>query len=202
MFYRANLFQKNVASQIEADSLEIAMKFHHALVEIGSNSINIETKDGHRHNYPITYLEKDFATSTHIGKFENGKEFRLIQPTDFALEMANSTHNSIGAFSLGSRNPNGWAVHFFLTEKNDVRQTNVSEKGSSEQIQKLIQGSMMGVQFGMPEKFVEFSKRLLLMIENNPSQLYDFEDSDDFIHIMKNNLQVYNSHEQIIINKL
>lgn len=202
MFYRANLFQKNVASQIEADSLEIAMKFHHALVEIGSNSLIIETKNGHRHNYLISYLEEDFSTSTHIGKFENGKEFRLIQPTGFALEMAKSTHNSIGAFSLGSRNPNGWAVHFFLTEKRDIRQTNVSEKGSTEQIQKLIQGSMMSIQFGMPEKFVEFSKRLLPMIENNPSQLHNFEDCEDFIHIMKNNLQVYNSHEQNIINKL
>ena len=137
--YRANLFQKNIASQIEADSLEIAISFQHSLVNISAELFTIETLNGEHYSLPINFSEKDFSTTTYKGKFQNGRDFRLIQPTDLSLDMAKSNHNALGAFTLGSVNPSGWAVHFFLTDKDDIRQTNVSEKGSTEQIQKLIQ---------------------------------------------------------------
>jgi hypothetical protein len=200
--YRANLFQKNIASQIEADSLEIAISFQHSLVNISAELFTIETLNGEHYSFPINFSEKDFSTTTYIGKFQNGRDFRLIQPTDLSLDMAKSNHNALGAFTLGSVNPSGWAVHLFLTDKDDIRQTNVSEKGSTEQIQKLIQGSMMGIQFGMPEKFVEFSKRLLPMVESNPSQLHNYENSSEFIQVMKSSLESYNDNEKNIINKI
>ena len=201
-FYRANLFQKNISSNIENDSLEIAISFHHSLVSITDKMLSVKTLNGETHSFSIRFSEKDFSTTTHIGHFQNGRDFRLIQPIDLSLEMAKSNHNAVGAFTLGSVNPSGWAVHFFLTEKNDIRQTSVFEKGSSDQIQKLIQGSLMGIKFGLPDKFVEFSKRLLPMIADNPSQLNDFDESEEFIHIMKSNLEVYTSSEIKIINKI
>ena len=202
VFYRANLFQKNVASQIESDSLEIAISFHHSLVSIDEKTFKVKTLNGKEFNFPIRYSEKDSFTTTNIGKFENGNEFRLIQPIGLSLDMAKSKNNALGGFTLGSLNPNGWAVHFFLTHKDDIRQTNVLSKGSDEQIQKLIQGSMMGIKFGVPNKFIEFSKRLLPMIANNPSQLYDFDESEEFIQIMKSNLEVYDLNERNIINRI
>ncbi|WP_298265951.1 hypothetical protein [uncultured Lutibacter sp.] len=202
VFYRANLFQKNVASQIESDSLEIAISFHHSLVSIDEKTFKVKTLNSKDFNFPIRFSEKDSFTTTNIGKFENGNEFRLIQPIGLSLDMAKSKNNALGGFTLGSLNPNGWAVHFFLTHKDDIRQTNVLSKGSDEQIQKLIQGSMMGIKFGLPNKFIEFSKRLLPMIANNPSQLYDFDESEEFIHIMKSNLEVYDLNERNIINKI
>jgi hypothetical protein len=202
VFYRANLFQKNVASQIESDSLEIAISFQHSLVSIGEKIFKVKTLNGKEYSFPIRFSEKDSFTTTNIGKFENGNDFRLIQPIGLSLDMAKSKNNALGGFTLGSVNPNGWAVHFFLTHKDDIRQTNVLAKGSDEQIQKLIQGSMMGIRFGVPNKFIEFSKRLLPMIENNPSQLYDFDDSEEFIQIMKSNLEVYDFNEKKIINKI
>jgi hypothetical protein len=201
-FYRANLFQKNIASNIENDSLEIAISFHHSLVSITDKMLTVKTSDGQTYSFPIQFSEKDFSTTTHTGRFDNGRDFRLIQPMDLSLNMAKSNHNALGAFSLGSVNPSGWAVHFFLTEKNDIRQTSVFEKGSSGQIQKLIQGSLISIKFGLPDKFVEFSKRLLTMIEENPSQLNEFDESEEFIHIMKSNLEVYTSSEIKIINKI
>jgi hypothetical protein len=201
-FYRANLFQKNIASNIENDSLEIAISFHHSLVSVTDKTLTVKTLNGETHSFPIRFSEKDFTTTTHVGRFQNGRDFRLIQPMDLSLEMAKSNHNALGAFTLGSVNPSGWAVHFFLTEKNDLRQTNVFEKGSAEQIQKLIQGSLMGIKFGLPDKFVEFSKRLLPLIADNPSQLNDFDESEEFIHFMKSNLEVYTSSEITIINKI
>lgn len=202
VYHRANLFQKNIASQIEIDSLEIALSLHHSLVSITENLLSIRTVSGEQYNFQIRFIEKDFSTTTHIGKFQNGRKFRLIQPKDLSLKMVKSTHNALGAFTLGTVNPNGWAVHFILTDKDDIRQTNVSEKGSTEQIQKLIQGAMMGIQFGLPQKFIEFSKRLLPMIENDPSQLNNFNGSEDFIQNMKNNLESYNNTERNIINKI
>lgn len=200
--YKANLFQKNIAKQIELDSIEIASSFDHALVDITNDIFTVETLDGKKYKYPIKFTEKDFATTTHVGQFHNGKKFRLIQPTGIALEMAKSNHNSKGGFSLGSEDPSGWALSFFLTDKDDIRNTNFNEKGSKEQIERLVQGAMMSIRFGQPEKFLEFSKRLLPMIENNPTQLYDIKDGAEFIDIMKNNLDVYAAKERTIINRI
>jgi len=202
MDYRANLFQKNVASNIEAQSFTTASSLHHALVSLSSDTLTFETKNGVKQSIKLNYKEKDFSTSTYIGKFENGSDFRLIQPTGFALDMAKEKYDAINAFTIASINPNGWALNFFLTGKDDLRQTNVEEKGSQEQIQRLIQGAMMSIQVGMQEKFLEITKRLLPMIENNPSQLNNFEDSEDYIHILKNNITVFENSERTIINKI
>jgi hypothetical protein len=203
--YRANLLSKNIAKQIELDSIEITSGFHHSLVELTNDLIVIETLDGKKYNYPIKFSEKDFFTTTHLGKFHNGNEFRLIQPTGIAAERANSALNSKGGFTLGSRDPSGWAISFYLTDKDDMRNTNVNASGSREQIEKLVQGSMMSLRFDMPEKFIEFSKRLLEMIEDNPtelSEIEDIEDLEEFIDIMKTNLDVYTSEEQSTISKI
>jgi hypothetical protein len=202
VYYRANIFQKNIASEIELDSLDSVISIHHSIVSITKNLLSIKTNRGEEYSFPIKFYEKDSFTTTHIGIFKNGYKFRLIQPKDLSLEMAKSTHNALGAFTLGTVNPNGWAVHFILTDIDDIRQNHIYETGSAEQIQKLIQGAMLGIQFGLPNKFIEFSKRLLPMIENNPFQLNNFDGSEDFIQIMKNNIEAYNNTERIIINKI
>ena len=202
VFQRANLFQKNIASNIETDSLEIAISCHHSLVSISDKLFSVKTLNGQLFSIPIQFSEKDISTTTHVGSFKNGGAFRLIQPTELSLFTAKSTHNALGAFSLGSVNPNGWAVHFFLTAKDDLRQTTVLEKGVPDQIQKLIHGSMMSIKFGIPGKFFEFSKLLLQMIESNPSQLNDFQESEEFIQMMNDNLQSYTSREIAIIKQI
>jgi len=202
MDYRANLFQKNVASNIEAQTLAFALSIHHALVSITSDTLIIESKVGNKQTIKLNFKEKDFSTSTYVGRFENGLNFRLVQPTGFALDMAKEKFNAETAFTIASISPNGWALYFFLTDKDDFRQTNVEEKGSQEQIQRLIQGAMMSIQVGMQEKFLEITKRLLPMIESNPSQLNNFEDSEDYIHILKNNITVFENSERTIINKI
>lgn len=202
MDYRANLFQKNVASNIEAQTLAFALSIHHALVSITSDTLIIEPKVGNKQAIKLNFKEKDFSTSTYVGRFENGLDFRLVQPTGFALDMAKEKYNAINAFTIASINPNGWALNFFLTKKDDLRQTSVEEKGSQEQIQRLIQGAMMSIQVGMQDKFIEITKRLLLMIESNPSQLNSFEDCEDYIYILKNNIEVFDSSERSIIKNI
>lgn len=171
-------------------------------MSLSSDKLTFETKNGIKQSIKLIFKEKDFSTSTYIGKFENGSYFRLIQPTGFALDIAKEKYNAINAFTLASINPNGWALNFFLTERDDLRQTNVEEKGSQEQIQRLIQGAMMSIQVGMQEKFIEITKRLLPMIESNPSQLNSFEDCEDYIYILKNNIEVFDSSERSIIKQI
>jgi len=202
MFYRANLFQKNVASNAEAQTLAFALSIHHALVSITSDTLIVELKVGNKQTIKLNLKEKDFSTSTYIGRFENGLDFRLVQPIGFALDMAKEKYNAVSAFTIASINPNGWALNFFLTDKDDIRQPNIEEKGSQEQIQRLIQGAMMSIQVGMQEKFIEITKRLLPMIESNPSQLNNFEDSEDYIYILKNNIEIFSNSERTIINQI
>jgi hypothetical protein len=200
--HRANLFKKNVASNVEAQSLATASSLHQALVSLSSDTLIFKTNNGVKQSIKLSYKEKDFSTSTYIGRFENGSDFRLVQPTGLALDMAKKKYNAINAFTIASINPNGWALNFFLTEKDDLRQTSIEEKGSQEQIQRLIQGAMMSIQLGMQDKFIEITKRLLPMIESNPIQLNRFEDCEDYIYILKNNVEVFDSKEREIINKI
>lgn len=197
--YRANLYQKNIATRIETDSFAIASGFNNALVEISNTNFKVHTTDGLIHNYKLEFLEDDFATTTYVGKFENERKFRLILPKDFSLEMMKNEYNALGAFTLGTINPSGWALLFILTEKDDIRNVNITEKGNREQIQRLIDGSIMAINAQLVDKFVEFSKRLLPMIENDPSQLRDYQDWYAFVDIMKAGLTFYTPKERNII---
>lgn len=202
MKYRANLFSENIAKQIETDSIDIAKRFQHALVEISDNDFQVEFVDGERHKYSIKSYEKNSFTTSHVGQFQNGAKFRLIQPIGVSLEMAKLNHNAFGGFSLGSVDPSGWSISFFLTEQNDIRQTNVSKSGSNEQIQRLIQGAMMSMKLGMVNKYIEYSKRLLPMIKGNPSELSDFEDGDRYTQLLKLNKDHFSQDEKRIINNI
>lgn len=197
--YRANLYQKNIATKIETDSLLIASGFNNALVDITTSLFKVQTVDGKTHSYMLKYSEEDFTTTTYLGKFENERNFRLIRPKDFALEMLKNEYDALGAFSLGTINPTGWALHFFLTERNDIRNVLISEKGDREQIQRLIDGCLMAINAQLVDKFVEFSKRLLPMIEDDPSQLRAFRDWNAFVEIMKAGLTFYTPAERKII---
>lgn len=195
VFYRANLYQKNIASQIETDSLEIAISFQHSLVSIGKNFFKVKTLNGKEYSFPIKFSKTDSFTTTNIGKFQNKKDFRLVQPIGVALLMTKSENNALGAFTLSSLNPNGWAVHFFLTEKDDIRQTNVLEKGKNEQIKRLISGSLMAMQVNLHQNFLEYTKRLLFLIDHT-DEIINLENGQEILKIMRQNLNMYNSEEK------
>ena len=195
VFYRANLFQKNIASQIEFDSLEIAISFQHSLVNISEKIFKVKTLNGKEFSFPIRFSEKNSFTTTNIGKFENGNDFRLIQPIGLSLDMAKKKNNALGGFTLGSVNPNGWAVHFFLTDKEDVRQFNVLEKGKNEQIERLISGSLMAIQANLHQNFLDYTKRLLNIIDHT-DEIISLENGQEILNIMRQNINMYNTEEK------
>ena len=200
IMHRANLYQKTIFSQIESDSLHIALGFQHSLVCIRENLFNVETIDGNEFNLPIRFSEKNFFTITKIGKFENGNSFRLNQPIGRSLEMEKSKNNALGGFTIGTLNPDGWALHFFLTEKNDIRQINVMEKGKNEQIENLISGSLVAMNANLHQNFLDYTKRLLNLIDHT-DEFISLENGQEILKIMRQNLNMYNSEEKIKIKR-
>jgi hypothetical protein len=111
---KAVIFQKNLLNQKEQTNFKFVESFDDAEVDLKINSIRIKTTDGHEYNYQLIYSEKDVFTETYLGQFENGTAFRLIKPIDTALEITKLQSGASDAFSFGSIDPRGWAIHFYL----------------------------------------------------------------------------------------
>lgn len=111
---KAKIFQKNLLNQKEQTNFNFVETFDNAEVVLTNNSIRINTTDGQAYNYQLIYSEKDVFTETYLGQFENGSTFRLIKPIDSALEMTKLKSGASDAFSFGSIDPRGWAIHFYL----------------------------------------------------------------------------------------
>lgn len=199
--YRANIFQTNIVNSSDQATIEFVLGLNHSLVDITSSQIIIQRSNG-IHKFDIQFAEKDTHTTTHKGKFINGVPFRLVQPQGLALEMTKNNHKAKGGFTIGSINPDGFAIHFILTEKNDIRESNASSKGNDEQIQRLIDGALMSIQFEAHQKFTEVTKRMIQLIKASPSKLRNFSKGTELAEIMKDNLHVYESSEQDTIKKI
>ena len=111
---KAVIFQKNLLSQKEHTNFNFVESFDDAEVVLTNNSIKINTRDGKAYYYQLIYSEKDVFTETYLGQFENGSTFRLIKPIDSALEITKLQSGASDAFSFGSIDPRGWAIHFHL----------------------------------------------------------------------------------------
>lgn len=199
---RANIFQESITSHSHPEIVQFVQGFNHSLVEIKPNQIVIKKDNDITHKYVLTFLEEDNFTITYKGKFENGTPFRLIQPTGIALENIKSKYKSKGGFTIGSLDPDGFGIHFLLTEPSDIRSNIISSKGNTEQIQRLIEGALMSLQFHLQEKFFDITKRIISMIQSNPSMLRSFTRGDIVIKIMKDNIEAYDSKEQGIIKQI
>jgi len=202
MKYRANLFKKNIVKELDSKSIALVEKFHHSLIEISDTEFNIELLNGEKHKYLINFSDKDTFTSTHLGQFENGNKFRLIQPIGVSLDMAKLNHNSEGGFSVGSIDPSGWAISFFLTTKNDLRQTIETEYEKSEQIEQLIQGVILAFQNGMQDEFLSIARMLLPLIEEDPMQVYIYDEGENLAYKLVANSSMFTSEEEEIIKKI
>ena len=114
---KAVIFQKNLLNINEQTTFKLVENFDEAEVVFSNNSIRINTKDDQVHNYQLVYFEKDVFTETFLGQFENGSTFRLIKPIDFTLKITKLKTGAADAFSFGSIDPRGWAIHFHLFNK-------------------------------------------------------------------------------------
>ena len=190
---RASIFQKNILSK--SDKSELAESFQNCLVEIDEENITIYQDENIILKSQLSKFEDEFHTTSYKGKFNNNEPFRIIRPKEIALANVKSQHNCVSAFSIGSLNPDGYAIHFILTEKNDIRNTNTIEKGTDEQIQRLIEGCILALQNELYENFVEYSKRLLNLIKSG-SELLNYQNGDGILQVMRNNDVLYTFDEK------
>ncbi len=193
---RASIFQKNILSK--SDKSEFAERFQNCLVEIDDESITVYENDKIILKSQLSKFEDEFHTTSYKGKFNDNEPFRIIRPKDFALENVKAEHKCISAFSIASINPDGFAIHFILTEKNDIRNNNSIEKGNEEQIQRLIKGCILALQNELYQNFVDYSKRLLNLIKTG-SELLNYQYGDGILQVMKNNDELYTFSEKVKI---
>lgn len=111
---KATIFQRNLINKDEQSSYDLVNGFNDADISLSKSLITINTKDGSSYQYELVFSERDTFTETFLGKFSNGNKFRLIKPVGAALEMTKLKSSCKDAFSFGSIDPRGWAVHFYL----------------------------------------------------------------------------------------
>lgn len=193
---RASIFQKNILSK--SDKSDFAESFQNCLVEIDEENITIYRDESIILKSQLSKFEDEFHTTSYKGKFNDDESFRIIRPKEVTLINVKSQHNCVSAFSIGSLNPDGYAIHFILTEKNDIRNTNTVEKGIEEQIQRLIEGCILALQNELYENFVDYSKRLLKLIKLG-SELNKYQYGEGILQVMRNNDELYTFGEKAII---
>ncbi len=111
---KATIFQRNLLTKDEQNSYDLVNGFNDANITLSEKVIKIITKDGNSYQYELTFSERDAFTETYLGKFSDGNKFRLIKPVGVALEMTKLKSSCKDAFTFGSVDPRGWAVHFYL----------------------------------------------------------------------------------------
>jgi hypothetical protein len=195
---RASIFQKNILSK--SDKSELAESFQNCLVEIDEGNIIVYKNEKVILKSQLLKYEDELHTISYKGKFNDNEPFRIIRPKDFALENVKNEHNCISAFSIASVNPDGFAIHFILTKKDDIRNTKSTDKGNDEQIQRLIEGCILALQNELYQNFVDYSKRILNLI-NEGSVLLKYQNGDGILQVMRNNDELYTIEEKAKIFK-
>lgn len=191
--YKASIFQKNIArNSAESDK---AMGFENCEVDISNKHLRITKNGTELLNSELKLIEEDFSTISYLGKYSNGIEFRVIRPTDLSLANLKNRFDCETAFSVASVDPSGYAVHFILSKTDQNPNIGkVVEKGKKEQVQRLIDGSIMALQANLQSNFIDYSKRILSLVSDT-NELSEYDNADQIIEVMKGNRHIYTETE-------
>jgi hypothetical protein len=190
---RASIFQKNILRENQKSKL--VESFNNNLVEINETSLKIFKNNKIVLSTSLKKIEEDFNTATYVGTFSDNFPFRVIRPNDIPLENIRKEFQCVSAFSIASVKSDEYAIHFILTEENDIRNNQSIEKGSEEQIQRLLEGCVLALQNNLHENFIDFTKRLIALI-NNINELYQYKYGPEILQIMKDNDNIYSTKER------
>ena len=191
--YKASIFQKNITRN--SSESEKAIGFENCEVDISNKHLRITNNGTELLNSELKLYEEDFSTISYLGKYDNGIEFRVIRPTDLSLANLKNRFDCETAFSIASVDPSGYAVHFILSKSNQNPNIGkVVEKGKTEQIQRLVDGSIMALQANLQSNFIDFSKRILSLISDT-NKLSEYDNADQIIEVMKGNRHIYTELE-------
>ncbi|WP_417238779.1 hypothetical protein [Bizionia sp.] len=191
--YKASIFQKNITRN--SNESEKAIEFENCEVDISNKHLRITKNGTELLNSELKLLEEDISTISYLGKYSNGIEFRVIRPTYFSLTHLKNRFDCETAFSVASVDPSGYAIHFILSKTNQNPNIGkVVEKGKKEQIQRLIDGSIMALQTNLQSNFIDYSKRILSLVSDT-IELSEYVNGNQIIEVMKGNRHIYTETE-------
>lgn len=93
---------------------EQAKQFHECHLKMSENLFTIYRNGSIIFQTTLTLYEKDHLTKTHCGKWEDGKRFRIVQPSDELIPLFQALQKE--NITIGSMFSDGYAVTFQLGE--------------------------------------------------------------------------------------
>ena len=204
--YRAYIYNKSFTLASEKKEFDFFLGLNNSVVTINEKELNFKLENGFDVKFSLSLYEEDHSTISYFSKLEGGEKFRVVKfiedDPNMTLFRIKSQYNAIDAFSIGSMKGDGYAVHFFLTNKDDIREVESNSTGIPEQINKLVTASLLAINAGMVSKGVEMTKRLLTFLKNNDYKNINDEYFETITLFMTNYIQLYSQDEQDAINRI
>jgi hypothetical protein len=198
---RANVTQIFIVDGSYQSRVLFFKNLNHSLINLTDTELAFE-KDGNIMSFHLTYDKEDFISKTFLSKFEDETPFRVLRPSDITRKMSLLKNNYKDSFSVGSINPDGYSVHFILTERDDIRNIQIEQKGVEEQLEKLAAGAILALQNDLHTNFYKISKRLIVGLNANNKDIHQLENGSLIAQILKDNIELYDDNERIIISKM
>ena len=92
--------------------------YNNGFIELNDNYVTITSKDNSTFRSDLRKTEKNFTSATYIGKYEDGKSFRLIRPDGEARILMLKLQKP-ERICFASMTGDGYAVHFDLVNKSE-----------------------------------------------------------------------------------
>ncbi len=195
---RAHVTQIFVIDNNYQNRVSFFKSLNHSLASLTDTELFFE-HNSQKLKFSLSFYEEDMYTRTYLSQFDDGTPFRVVKPTGVTKKLSLLKSNFKGGFSVGSVNPDGYSVTFMLTEKNDIRNIQIQEKGVEEQLQKLATGAIMALQHNLHNDFYNISRRLIAGMHSNNKDIHRLEHGTTIAQILKDNSSLYDENEQRII---
>ena len=146
---------KKIVDFKQDPSASYLRRFDGANIELSETSMIIHG-DSTSLTFPLDRHEEDIMSITYISRLPNNTPFRIVLGRSNGFGESNEPIN----LSLASLNPDGWSVTFLVSERIKLNLDIVVVQPIS-QLERLIQGSIMALNYGLVAQFVELSKRTI-----------------------------------------
>lgn len=204
---KAVIFRNSSFLDDEKKELDYFMNFNNSIIEIYDNKLIFKNEKINEFN--LFFFEKDHQTITYIGKTPFGNNFRFVKHIDPITLMAiKRQYNAIDAFSIGSENPSGYAIHFYITDESSFQNTKIINVSNEEGLETLLHACNMALTTGLYPHATNISFRIIEFLNNFPDQIPlcdKYNDVSNFLSLIIDNNSITNqsiSHFSSKINPL
>lgn len=176
--------------------VEFFKMFNDSFVEISDEKLIFKPKSA-IYQFPLQFESEDFITKTYHSEYEDGSPFRVLVRSNIAQQIHDLKHNRANdiSISVGSLNPDGYAVFFELIAEGNYKKIAIQYKNVDDQIKNMISISLI-------EAKANILKRLVLLLQKNSKNLREYNNGTDILKLLKANIHIFNEYEKGYINSL